>query len=479
MRRARWLGTLGLAVAGLTACDRPATLPSAEFLVSAGDSTYWVASGPAGPQVRASSLLLTRWGGRLYEVYATDDDRSFPDAVFVAQQVWRRDLVSGDSLLVLADAHVPREAARWGAAHPDAPPLEPGEDGAAEPAVTVTADVALRELHGAFLTLDQFVDEEGAGRPARHAVRRTVVDLRSGARATLAALFGRPAAGAVEQAGRRALEGAVTAIRAAADSGALDPATPEVEVAGRRALATVRLDPADFGLAAVGDRPAVTFLARGTDGRGTDVTLPVGPIVVPGPTPAWWTADVRPTLPTWSADSAVARWASAPVGDRRRYEVRYVVRRGDGAGRPDGNRRPGPTAPDADEDPADSEREPATAATAALLVAAPGTADRSDPFDTTGGPGTADRPGVRAGTRPVTTVATLPTPLHAVLALDRPPLGRAERRALRRAFDASVLWGEGVTTVAWRRPRTVASRPAHAVVRRAAYAPPRAPAASR
>ncbi|MEP7383256.1 MAG: hypothetical protein ABI910_16310, partial [Gemmatimonadota bacterium] len=73
-------------------------LPVASFLLSAGDSTFWVESDSAGLRVRRSPMLLTEHGGRYYELYLTDIDRSFYNAVILGQQVWRRDVASGDSL---------------------------------------------------------------------------------------------------------------------------------------------------------------------------------------------------------------------------------------------------------------------------------------------------------------------------------------------------------------------------------------------
>ena len=93
--------------------------PAAEFLLAAGDSTYWVTSGAAGARVRGAPLTLARYGGRFYEVYVGDDDRSFYDAVFVGQRIFRRDLLAGDSLQVYVDSGVAAAARRYGAAHTD------------------------------------------------------------------------------------------------------------------------------------------------------------------------------------------------------------------------------------------------------------------------------------------------------------------------------------------------------------------------
>ena len=62
--------------------ERPAVpAPRAEFLVAAGDSTYWVRASAEGIRRRGSAIMLARYDGDFYEIYTTDDDRSFePDA---------------------------------------------------------------------------------------------------------------------------------------------------------------------------------------------------------------------------------------------------------------------------------------------------------------------------------------------------------------------------------------------------------------
>ena len=85
------------------------------------------------PEVRGEPLVLARYGGRWYEVYSADDDKSYDDALLVGQFLYRRDLLTGDSSLVFADTVVPRMAAAYARAHPDEKPLSPDEDGEADP----------------------------------------------------------------------------------------------------------------------------------------------------------------------------------------------------------------------------------------------------------------------------------------------------------------------------------------------------------
>ena len=79
-----------LALALVGACALPAPPPPlAEFLVSAGDQTYWVQSNHLGLKIRGSPLILARTGGRYYEVYIGEVDRSYPRALFAAERVFR------------------------------------------------------------------------------------------------------------------------------------------------------------------------------------------------------------------------------------------------------------------------------------------------------------------------------------------------------------------------------------------------------
>src|SRR3954469_24224265 len=133
-----------LAVALLVACERdvpprsgrqgdlPAEpsrspAPRAELLLEAGDSTFWVRGGPDGVRMRSSPVLLARVDGRYQEIYLADDDHSFYDAVFVGQRLWRRDLITGDSIVVMSDTLIDAAARRWSRRHPDAELLDPDE----------------------------------------------------------------------------------------------------------------------------------------------------------------------------------------------------------------------------------------------------------------------------------------------------------------------------------------------------------------
>ncbi len=320
-RRAR-AGAAGAAVLGAVAAlasascarDRPGRggrgEPSTEFLAVAGDSTYWVTSGPAGVHVRSAPLFLTRWDGRLADVYVVDDGVRFDGAEFSTVRVYRRDLLTGDSTLVAADDEVPHLAARYAAAHPDARPLDDGDDSEADPSFVAEHGVGLVAVHGPYLTLDlrTFVDGSYAEHLAarRETLRRRVVDLRTGRAASLAVLFGPTAPAALADAGRRAFARA----RATLDTLAVPAADDSTRERARAALATLRFDPDNFGLAIAADGgPAVQFVALGGDEDGA-VTLALPPValseagVQASPEPAWWTAEVRPLSPATAPDAA-------------------------------------------------------------------------------------------------------------------------------------------------------------------------------
>ena len=63
----------------------PAAVQRADFIVTTGDSSYWVTSGPQGLRMRGVPMLLARVDGRFREIYVADDDRSYFDAVLVGR----------------------------------------------------------------------------------------------------------------------------------------------------------------------------------------------------------------------------------------------------------------------------------------------------------------------------------------------------------------------------------------------------------
>ena len=289
-----------------SAADGP---PRAEFLVAAGDSIFWVASDSTGVRLRGSPMVLARWDGRFHEIYVVDDDRSYYDAVFVGQRVFRRDLVTGDSLLLYEDALVAHAADAYAAANPAEPQLAPDEEGSEDPATSVTTVLDVMDVLGPWLVFERHVDAHVAGAAERHVVEQGVLDLRTGKRATLTALFGEREAERIAEEGSRAFVRARAAVRASDDERVIE-ALP--------ALAGLVFDPQSFALVPDGDVPAVAFIVPGR-GAAAGLALPLDAIAVEGDAPAWW-SEARAVLPV-AGDSLTDRWPGGAYEVIARYDT--------------------------------------------------------------------------------------------------------------------------------------------------------------
>lgn len=287
--------------------DGDATPPDAEFLVAAGDSTFWVRATAEGVRRRGSSLLLARHDGVFYELYTADDDRSFYDAVFVGQRIYRRDLVSGDSVLVYRDSLVPALQRRWAREHPDDQELAPDEEGSERPAGQATADLVLVDVHDRFLSIEHHQDVDLSGAPHIHNTVRRVVDLDAGETATVADVAGSSAPEIVRR-GQALLASAQDSIRAARG--------PRADQA-RDAAADLAFDERSFSVTDVEGDPAIAFVVPGRGLRSAGAALPLPPI--PVPEPAWWDM-VRPTLPV-ASDSMSEEWSGRHYRVRARYDA--------------------------------------------------------------------------------------------------------------------------------------------------------------
>lgn len=275
--------------------DVESSRPSAEFVISAGDSAYWVTSGRSGMQWKGAPLDLARVDGRFFEIYVVDDDESFQGADLVGQNVYRRDLQSGDSVLVYRDSLVPRLAEEYARSHPRDQRLEPGEDADVRPAWRATATLDLGAAHGRFMSFTLHTDVERDASPLWHTTRRGVIDLRGNGVASLADVVGMESP-AVERQRDRALQDAMDSVRSA------------VGIRGARAnaqLAHYRLDPTSFAITTVAGEPAIAYALPGSGGANAGHMLPLGPIRFAEP--AWWRA-IAGSLPTSSADGTRAVW---------------------------------------------------------------------------------------------------------------------------------------------------------------------------
>ena len=306
------MATMALATALATACDGRASgaeaLPPAEFLFAAGDSTYWVRSGDDGMRVRSAPILLTEVEGRLFEIFLSDEGAEYPDASFASARLWSRELQHRDSTPLFGDSTVINELAAWRRAHPRDAEIDPADEQMPDdPRTLVNDEIEIIDVHGPYLTVEHLLNIDIDGGPAhRHEGRRLVVDVRSGATATLHAIVGADEAKRVTAAARASLSQLVDSIRTAGAAG------DERASVATESLNSFTFDSTSFGITDIGRDPAVAFMVpgHGTDDEALALYLP--PITVKAP--VWWKS-VRATLPEWAKDSARVTW------DRARYEI--------------------------------------------------------------------------------------------------------------------------------------------------------------
>ena len=298
------------AALAITACgpDGPVP-PETEFLVLAGDSTFWVWHEDERLLVRGSPIQLARVDDRLVEIYVADDDRSFEGALLVGQRIYRRDLITGDSAVVFDDTTI-TSLARWYAhAHPRERRLTPDEETDAQPHVDVLGEVVTVDQHGPFLSVEYRIDGTLEGSNEVHEVRRTVVDLRDGTPATLAELFGDSAASRMVAEGEREFSRTLDSVIASTDDRAREaiPTLPDLSFKAE-----------SFSLSMIAREPAVEFVATGIGPVSGGIALPLQPIRAP--VPAWW-PDVLEAVPEASPDSLTDRWRRGTLTVEARYDT--------------------------------------------------------------------------------------------------------------------------------------------------------------
>ena len=175
------------------ACQRagpPVPAPPAEFIVAAADSVFWIRSDVDGIRVRGAPMVLAQIGGRFAELYVSDADYSFYDAVFIGQQLFKRDIVSGDSVQLVADTLMPALARAYAAANPEERPLDADEQGSENPRTVATGDVTVLDVVGPWLSYEHLTDVDVVGGVNSHGARRGIVDLRTASAAPLDAIIG-------------------------------------------------------------------------------------------------------------------------------------------------------------------------------------------------------------------------------------------------------------------------------------------------
>ncbi len=270
--------------------------PSTDFLVTAGDSAFWVSTVDGRLRMRRAALTLAYVNGRFYELYVADDDRSYYDALLVGQRIYRRDLVSGDSVQVFEDKRVTNVARRYAAEHPDERRLGEGEDGSDDPHTVATSEIELLDVLGPLLSYEHHTDIDIANIEDSHNVRYGVVDLRDGSAGTLRSIFG-------DSAARRIVADARAAYRVVIDS-----VRRSRSARGRRAARVIdafHFDSTSFALVDIDGSPRVGFYVPGEGVGGGGLSLPLPHVRTPEP--AWWST-IASTVPVLGADSASEVW---------------------------------------------------------------------------------------------------------------------------------------------------------------------------
>jgi len=280
--------TLVVSMLLFAACREPeptVPAPEAEFVIAAGDSVFWVRSEAEGIRVRGAPMLLAQVQGRFSELYTADADFSFYDAVYVGQRLYKRDLITGDSVVLFADTLMPALARAYAAANPDERPLELDEQGSENPRTVGTSDIEVLDVHGNWLSYEYRTDVDVVGGNSSHGARRGVIDLRTATTVPVDALVGALAARRVVQTGRErwaALRDSLLSV--AADSFA----APIVDVD------RLQFEPKSFILATIDGAPHVRFGVAQSAAMDPIGVVDLDPIAVEAP--AWW-SEVRAEYP--------------------------------------------------------------------------------------------------------------------------------------------------------------------------------------
>lgn len=284
--------------------------PRAEFLIAAGDSSFWVRSQNGQLRIRGAPLQLARLRGRFHEIYVADDDRSHYEAVIVGQRVFRRDLQTGDSVAIFEDTTAASIERWYRDEHPNDPRVTAEEDVSEHPIVEATAEIGLLDAFGPYQSFEYHADGVIQGGAEWHVTRRGVLDLEKGSQMTIAALFGDTAAARIVGEGQRRFSLALDSVLASPDARAR---------AAADAIADFDFDPSSFAIVRDGRVPAVQFFAPGHGARAGGLMISLPPI--PADSMATWWAEVRGTISLAPFDSSVDRWERPGLSVITRYNA--------------------------------------------------------------------------------------------------------------------------------------------------------------
>ena len=282
--------------------------PRAEFLIAAGDSNIWVRSQNGRIRVRGAPLQLARLDGRFHEIYVADDDRSHFEALIVGQRVFRRDLLTGDSVAIFEDTTAASIERWYRKEYPKDRRVTAEEEVSEHPIVETTTEIELLDAFGPYQSFEYHSDGVIQGGAEWHVTRRGVIDLRSGDPVTLRDLFDRKTAAQLIAEGQRRFSLALDSVLASPDARAR---------AAADAIADFEFDASSFALVREGRVPALQFFAPGHGARAGGMMISLPPIVTDS-SATWWTA-VRATLSVTPLDSALDRWERPGLAVVARY----------------------------------------------------------------------------------------------------------------------------------------------------------------
>ncbi len=176
------------------ACALPSPPPPpAEFLVSSSDATYWVQSSRRGFHIRRSPLILARTGGKYYELYVEELDRSYANALFTGERIFRRDIDTGDSVVIFEDTAVIRRASAFHREHPEVPSLDSQDADQEDADYSVSGETDIFNVLGPYVALEHrlAIDQ---GTVSSEDTSRAVIDMRSGSSAGISQIAADPLA---------------------------------------------------------------------------------------------------------------------------------------------------------------------------------------------------------------------------------------------------------------------------------------------
>jgi hypothetical protein len=277
-------------VVSLIGCAAPGVTSDLAFIVAAGDSTFLVEASASDVQVHRAPVLLARLDSAFHELYLVDRDFSFHDAMFIGQAVYRRNLVTGDSVLVWEDRRIREVALAWRRRHPGEVPLAPDEEGSEDPTTQASTETELLDVVGPYMSYELHLDIDAEQEPHEHLTRRGVIDIRTGHHVTLSDLTDSVTAHDAIEHGRRSFRAAIDSVRRTTDARA---------ARARELVDGFHFDATSFELVEVDGNLVASFYAPGSGARVGGYALPHGDASL-GRAP--WMREVIDTRPTTYAD---------------------------------------------------------------------------------------------------------------------------------------------------------------------------------